>query len=194
MAKRDLLTPEALRQLLRYEPETGKLFWRERGQEWFPPGTDGREWTVKIWNRKYAGKEAFTSRADGYPAGHILNVRAVAHRVAWAIHCGEWPDGHLDHANGDRADNRITNLRLADRSQNNQNVRSQTNSSSQYKGVTWDKSRGKWTAGIKKDFVRHNLGRFANEEDAARAHDEAALRLYGEYAKLNFPRPRPAPG
>ena len=114
-----------------------------------------------------------------------------AHRVAWAIYYGEWPTAHVDHANGNKADNRIGNLRLATRSQNNQNVRSAKNASSNFKGVTWDASRNKWIAGIKKDYKRHNLGRFDTAEAAARAHDDAALRLYGEYAKLNFPRPQP---
>ena len=59
--------------------------------------------------------------------------------------------------------------------------------SSKYKGVTWDKSRSLWIAGVKVDGKRFNLGRFKDEGDAARAYDAAALKAWGEYARLNFP-------
>ena len=197
MAKKPLPTPEQLRQLLRYEPETGKLFWRERTPDMFTETSseDGRwrrsaEWAANRWNSAHSGKEAFTALSYGYYVGTVLGRRVMAHRVCWAISVGAWPD-ILDHANGVPSDNRLENLRVATRSQNNQNVRSQRGSSSKYKGVTFDRSRGKWIAGIKKDFKRRNLGRFEREIDAAIAHDRAAIELYGEYARLNFPDQMP---
>lgn len=191
MANRQLPTPDVLRQLLRYEPDTGKLFWLPRAKDG-PVQSYKAGWDFASWNSAYAGREAFTTPRNGYLSGSLLGRPTDAHRIAWALHYGEWPTSHIDHANGDKSDNRISNLRVASRSQNNQNVRSARNSSSRFKGVTWDASRGKWIAGIKQNFKRHNLGRFATEEEAARAHDAAALQLYGPYAKLNFPTQQPS--
>jgi hypothetical protein len=192
MASKDLPSPETLRQLLRYDPDTGKMFWLHRGLELFSSNKISAQSGSNRWNAAYAGREAGTYSNKGYKIIGVLRSHYSLHRVAWAMHYGAWPDGHLDHANGARDDNRIENLRQASRSQNNQNVRSQAASSSVFKGVTWDKSRKKWAAGIKKDFVRHNLGRFSCEVQAAKAHDEAAVRLYGAYAKLNFPKTTPS--
>lgn len=193
MAKRELPSPEVLRQLLRYEPDTGKLFWLPRTPSHFPSNLRiSPVSNCSRWNAKYAGKEAMTALSHGYRAGTLNNEKVMAHNVCWALAYGAWPTMHIDHANGDPLDNRISNLRLATRSQNNQNVRSATGSSSCFKGVTWDASRNKWIAGIKKDYKRHNLGRFDTAEEAARAHDEAAVRLYGAFARLNFPRTTPS--
>src|SRR5690606_2030193 len=178
MAKKPLPTPEQLRQLLRYEPETGKLFWRERTPDMFEDGEQTAEHACKIWNSRFAGEEAFQSRSGGYSVGTVWGRRLLAHHVCWAIAHNEWPTSHIDHRNGVRDDNRVTNIRLATRSQNNQNVRSQRGSSSIYKGVTYDKERGKWMAGIKKDFRRRNIGRYETEIEAALAHDRVAVELY----------------
>jgi hypothetical protein len=98
------------------------------------------------------------------------------------------PDGVLvDHINGDSLDNRRSNLRLATHSQNQYNKRKAKNTSSRFKGVYFRKNRGKWIAYIvagKKIW----LGSFYSEIEAARAHDQAAMKYHGEFAKLNFPQ------
>lgn len=96
----------------------------------------------------------------------------------------------LDHANGDRLDNRRRNLREATSSQNAANSTSREGSSSRFKGVTWDKSRDKWMAAIASGGASRTLGRFDKEEDAARAYDEAAREIHGAFARLNFPEQR----
>jgi hypothetical protein len=66
---------------------------------------------------------------------------------------------------------------------------SRRGSSSQFKGVCWDKSAGKWVAHGRDDDKRQvHLGRFADEEDAARAYDAFAVSKYGEFARPNFPQ------
>lgn len=92
-----------------------------------------------------------------------------------------------DHRNGDGLDNLRENLRTATNQQNSQNGRSHCDSTSKYRGVSWDAARGKWTAGIGLSGKRVGLGRFDIEEDAALAYDAAARQEYGEFAKLNFP-------
>ena len=90
---------------------------------------------------------------------------------------------YVDHVNHDGLDNRRANLRVGTQSQNLGNMRPR-GGASKYKGVS--RSDGKWMARIQVAGKRKNLGRFATEEDAARAYDEAALAAWGEFALLNF--------
>lgn len=91
-----------------------------------------------------------------------------------------------DHRNGYRFDNRKRNLRNATQPQNQRNQRPQVGRSSKYKGVVWEKDKELWRARITKDRRLFHLGRFINEEDAARAYDSAAVGYHGEFARLNF--------
>ena len=93
----------------------------------------------------------------------------------------------VDHINGNRSDNRIENLRWCTSFENSCNKKKQENTSSSFKGVSWDKSRDKWMSYVFVDKRMKFLGYFTDEEDAARAYDKAAREHYGEYAKLNFP-------
>ena len=92
----------------------------------------------------------------------------------------------VDHINGDGLDNRRANLRLCSTTQNIHNSGSRTGLS-QYKGVSKDQKG--WTARIFSQGERYDLGTFADEVDAAIAYDLAAMKLFGEFAGTNFPRP-----
>lgn len=92
----------------------------------------------------------------------------------------------IDHKNGNGLDNRKDNLRFVTLSQNNMNARKMRDKSSKYKGVSWHKDNKKWRAEINCKDVKKFLGYFDNEIEAGEAYDKEALKLYGEYAKLNF--------
>lgn len=187
MAKKPLPTPDQLRQLMRYEPETGKLFWKERPESMFrSSGRISAGVRQKQWNSRYADKEAITANCNGYLYGNISKRSIYAHQIAWAIFHGRHADQMIDHINGIKDDNRIGNLREASPAQNACNGRLR-GGVSKYAGVR-SSSRGKpWWACIRIDGKKVYLGGYDREEDAALAYDRAAMRYHGEFATLNFP-------
>lgn len=188
MADQALPSADMLRQLLTYEPETGRLFWKERSESMFRD-TDGRSahHACANWNARYAGAEAFTSaNSRGCRQGAISNRLFLAHRLIWCLVTGEWPIGEIDHRDHDPGNNRWVNLREATRSQNTQNTTSHAGSSSKFLGVGWCKQTQRWRAKISVLGRAISLGRHQEEEAAARAYDRAALRHFGPFANLNF--------
>lgn len=168
MAKRPLPTPEELRQLLDYDPETGKLFWKERPLGLFPDDRSG-----KIWNTRFAGREAFAKQVTGYLQGGVWGTRVLAHRAAWAITHGRWPDAEIDHINGKRDDNRILNLRAVSHQENCRNSRRPSNNTSGHVGVIWCKRSKRWVARISMDKKIKHVGAFRKKLDAIAARKQA---------------------
>lgn len=94
----------------------------------------------------------------------------------------------VDHINGDGLDNRRDNLRICTHSKNGMNRRKhRTKTSSRFKGVSFFKPLQKWRAEITIRPNRYYLGVFADEVEAAKAYDRAAIEKFGEFAHLNFP-------
>lgn len=178
MATRTPLPAEAMRELLHYEPETGKLFWLARPESAFSSAR-----AQLSWNARWAGKEAFTATNYGYPVGNINARTYQGHRVIWAIVHGVWPEHDLDHINGDRADNRLANLREATRSENLCNRDMSPQNTSGHKGVYFHEKTQKWRAHIKKDGKFRFLGCFPVLDDAIAARALAADKLHGEFAR-----------
>lgn len=175
MAKKPLPSPELLRQLLRYEPETGRLFWRTRSPLLFTANRQTALHQANKWNHSWAEKQAFKCIDKyGYANGSIAASHYKAHRVIWAICYGEWPQGEIDHIDGDPLNNRINNLRVVTRRENLQNVaRSRVNSSG-ITGVTRIARSGKWHAFIHENRRKISLGEYQTKDEAVSARMIAA--------------------
>ncbi len=91
----------------------------------------------------------------------------------------------VDHRDGDKANNCVSNLRWATKSENAMNQKPQLNVSSKYKGVSFDKSSNKWAAYIMIDKKKNHLGFFSSEDEAARRYNEKAIKLFGEFVLIN---------
>lgn len=157
-------TPDELRSRLRYEPETGLLYWRD--------------------GEKFAGRRAFVAVTKrGYHATTFRpragkQTSLSAHRVAWAIYHGEWPSGQIDHINGDKLDNRILNLRDVSNAVNAKNMALKSNNKSGVPGVFRHSQTGKWSAQINNGEKTIGLGCFDSFGDAVIAR-KAAERALG---------------
>jgi len=177
MAAKPLPDQAILLKLLCYDPETGKLYWRERtaadcSANRFP------DRAANAFNAQFAGKEAFTAKeGGGYHHSLIRGTSYKAHRIIWKMVYGEDPN-EIDHANGDRADNRLCNLRNVTRTQNNRNARRRRDNVSGATGVCWHEATGKWAASVSLDGDKVHLGLYSSRESAINARAKAAER-YG---------------
>lgn len=174
------IDPKLACELLEYEPGTGLLYWKERPVELF---TEPR--FARAWNTRYAGKQAITSdNGLGYKIGSIFGRHFLAHRLAWAISYGEWPD-IIDHINGNPGDNRIANLRSVTATENSCNTRLYKKNTSGHVGVTWSSTANKWAAQISINRKAIFLGVFddKNAAIAARKRAEAELGFHPNHGR-----------
>lgn len=134
------------------------------------------KWTVN--------NNGYVIRTVSYRSTHTIKL----HRLLSIIKYGEFKNNYVvDHYDGDKLNNSFKNLRIVTQSINIHKKMKNVNSTSKYIGVCFNKIRNKWEAAIRKDYVRHNLGYYNNEKEAAIARDKKAIELYGKYARLNFP-------
>ena len=163
-----MLTAERLRELLRYDQETG-VFARR-----ISTGRHGR------WN---AGTGAgYLDSSTGYLKIWVDGTRYYAHRLAWLYAYGKWPENQIDHIDRCKSNNRIANLRLASNSQQTINTGLRADKVSGVRGVRWNYHARKWTAQIQVNRQTKHLGCFATMDKAAAAYAAAAANLHGEFS------------
>ena len=168
---------ERLRELISYNAETGSLVWMPRcAADFLPSAGKSAEAKAGAFNTRYVGTPALSNTTiHGYRAGSLFGHRMYAHRVAWALHFGAWPDANIDHINGDGTDNRVSNLRDVSQSDNMSNRR-RSGGANPRVGVRQTPSN-KWSARIEKGGKTLRLGVFNTFEEAALVRNEAEIRL-----------------
>jgi hypothetical protein len=175
-------SPSVLRQLIDYDPETGALVWRVRDVSFFTDGKMSALGAMNAWNARYADNPALKGKnSNAYFVGRILGRTYLAHRVAWAMFSGAWPENEIDHINGDKLDNRIANLRCATSQENNRNRPIAITNTSGTIGVYWSVSNSKWAAQIHENGKQKHIGYFKSKDDAISARAKANLK-YGYHA------------
>lgn len=157
------ITLEQLKELLAYDPKTGLFTWRVSGHKRLKDRQAG--WMLK-----------------GYLMITVARQRFAAHRLAWFYVTGNWPRHHIDHIDRNPLNNAFSNLREASNAQNMRNAAGWNNTSG-VKGVTWDRSKGKWYAYITVNGKMKALGRYDTLEDAAEVRRAAAEKYHGEFAR-----------
>ena len=125
--------------------------------------------------------------SDGYHQISIDGTMKKVHRVLYEKFHGQIPDKmDIDHINRVKTDNRISNLRLVTKTQNQQNrVGVQANNKSGYKGVSWCRRSKKWMAQIRVNTKTKFLGYYTDPKEAAKVYNQNATKYFGEFAHLN---------
>ena len=155
------LTADRLKQMLSYDPETGVFTWLIRPSKAVKAGT-------------IAGH---VDKLIGYNTIGIKGKIYKAHRLAWLYVYGEWPTALIDHINGQKADNRIANLRIVLADGNSQNVRKPNRrNKSGFMGVIF--FQNKWRATMSYKGKTKFLGDYATPEEAHQVYLEAKRKYH----------------
>jgi hypothetical protein len=177
MKRRPLPSAEFLRECFRLEPETGKLYWRVRPVHHFRSSSfRSAQSTANNWNTIWAGQEALRTDSRGYLCGALDRKRVYAHRVIFKMLYGFEPNV-IDHIDGDRANNRPSNLRDTSHAENCRNQRRSSRNRSGVTGVYWNPAMKKWRAVNPGRTKKTDIGHFSDFNDAVTARRAAERRL-----------------
>lgn len=163
---------EYLNNRLDYDSETGIFLWKAMPESFFETKN---AWSS--WNSRFSGKEAGKKRPDGYVSVRMKyegkSHSNLLHRIAYKMCYWKDPDGFVDHINGVRSDNRICNIRVVTRSENQRNQQRRSNNTSGVMGVNWSKHANAWLVRITYDGKQKNLGYYKEFEEAVRVRLQA---------------------
>ncbi len=161
-----MLTYQRLREVLSYNPETGSFT------------------RVGFHERDFVRNPNCGFDTNGYLSISIDGQTYRAHRLAWLYMTGEEPPPVIDHADGEKSNNRWVNLREATATQNKANSKAYAKASALPKGVT-QRSKNKFRARVRSHGKLHSLGSYTTPEEAHAAYVTAATQLFGEFARAS---------
>lgn len=170
MPNEDRISVDELEKLLVVDCVHGRIWWRPRDTE-NPRNAS--------WNARYAGQLAFQNTdSNGYLRSSIYGRNYRAAHVIWAVYYGSWPENQIDHIDGDRTHNAISNLREVSNQENCRNVKRRVDNSSGVTGVRFHTQNKNWRATIWHDGREVSLGSFSDKQSAIDARKAAEIK-YG---------------
>lgn len=161
-----MLTQARLKEVLHYDPSSGVFTWMMPKMLGKPVGN--------------------IFKKDDSPAYLRIKVDQKlyqAHRLVWLYVTGEFPNGPLDHKDGDGLNNRFGNLRECTTLKNSYNAKLSKNNTSGYKNVFWVKAANKWRVIFRVNKKSKAFGSFDNIQDAAERAKQVRTELHGEFAR-----------
>jgi hypothetical protein len=154
-----MISQKKVKDLFFYSKELGRLFWKK-----------------SPCNAVRAGAEAGTlCKASGYRFIFIAGKRYSSHRIMWLFLKGKFPKGQIDHIDGNKINNKISNLRDVTATENQKNQARYKNNSSGFAGVSWLPLANKWQTYISHNRKRKSLGNFEHLSDAVRCRLSAEI-------------------
>jgi hypothetical protein len=164
------ISPDVVREIFSYNPDSGALIFNKRARKWFK--TD-KAWTV--FNKRFAGKETGSIGSNGYLQTDFLGKKYLTHRIAWICHYGAPIADKIDHWDRNRLNNRIANLSAVPDSFNRKNLSISKTNTSGVVGVYWSKRQNKWGAFITENNKQRHLGFFDTKSEASESRANAEL-------------------
>jgi hypothetical protein len=165
-----MITYEIAKALFDYDPKTGMVTWKFGSAQIVKGAEIGSTTNTAKSNTKYRTIKLF-------------GLSYKVHRIIWLMQTGDWPKGDVDHIDGDGLNNKWDNLRDVTHSQNLMNSAVRSDSTSGYKGVSYDKARDRWYAYINIGGKRKMLGRHRTMQEAVTARQNAERELFGDFAR-----------
>ena len=160
------LNQKILQEALNYNPLTGDFTWK-----------------TKISRKVNIGQEAGCPMPSGYKKITIFGRQCLAHRLAFLYMTGTWPQGQIDHIDGNTSNNVWINLRDCSPRENSCNTSLRKDNTSGIKGVSLHKRTGMWTVHIYINGRDTNLGYFKDKTEAQEVITTAREQYHGEYAR-----------
>jgi len=167
------LTAAQVRELLAYDPDTGAFTWKRRPV---------RQYRDKGLNTRYAGKPTGRANASGHIVIGVMLKLYYAHRLAWLIMTGEWPEKDIDHIDGDPANNVWSNLRTVTKAQNNRAFSKDRKRVRDLPRGVYPNGSG-YTSHTTHKGKFHYIGQFRTPEEAHRAFRRKRNELCGELSQ-----------
>lgn len=165
---RECLTQEALRGVVHYESKTGKM-----------------TWAIGFLGKVQKGREVGNLTPNGYRIAKVFGFNYLVHRLAWLYVYGRFPDGLIDHINGDKLDNRIENLREATKAENAWNSAISTNAQG-VKGLRFDKRRKRWSGCVLANRQYHFTPSSKDRSEVVEWVTKLREKLHGEFTNHGF--------